>query len=161
MAIEPHEFVTQLAQKLVGDQRHAIPGKAADQLANRADVSELASFAGYLGGTVEREDKQWRLLYLDSQLQTWLLVRDVDILYHEQVKDDTAALEKRDVIWVKADASVGRGSGPQSVESRFLTGEFTKAGDFDTAPGGGTMAAATGLFCEARTPFCCWGRRSR
>ncbi len=161
MAIEPHEFVTQLAQKLVGDQQYAVPGKAADQLAKRADVSELASFAGYLGGTVGREGKQWRLLYLDSQLQTWLLVREVDILYHEQVKDDTAALEKRDVIWVKADASVGRGSGPQSVESRFLTGEFTKAGDFDTAPGGGTTAAATGIFCEARTPFCCWGRRTR
>ncbi|MGH2969197.1 MAG: hypothetical protein ACRDK0_09050 [Solirubrobacteraceae bacterium] len=130
-------------------------------LAQATDVPELVTFSGFLGDTVPQPSGNvWRLLYLDWRLQTWLLVEEGEILHAEKVKDDGAPSGLVDVIWVRADASVRRGSGPQSVEARFLTGAFTRAGDFDASPTGGTLAAATGIFCEARTPVCCY-RRSR
>ena len=49
---------------------------------------------------------------------------------------------------------------PQSDEARFLTGEFTRAGDFDYSETGGQSAAETGLFCP-NTPLCNCGPRSR
>jgi hypothetical protein len=161
MAIEPHDFVTELAKKLLDRRGELVseePEAVANQLAGNPDLDELMSFAGFLGGIVKNGEREWRLLYLDTCLQTWLLVEENDIVYNTTVEDDTAPAKKRDVIWVRADASVGRGSGAQSAEARFLTGEFTKAGDFEARPTGGTMAAATGVFCEARTPFCCYGR---
>jgi hypothetical protein len=129
-----------------------------EALARASDVPELVSFAGFLGDTIPQPGqaaKKWRVLYLDLELRNWLLVLDTDILDAQKVGDKTAPSGERDVIWVRADASVGRGRGSPSVEARFLTGEFTRAGDFEAPPTGGTLAAATGVFCEFRTPSCC------
>jgi hypothetical protein len=158
MAIGPHKFVTQVAKELSGPG--IISTGTADALAASSDVPELVTFAGYLGGTLQRGNETWRLLYLDTRLQAWLLVQDAHILYTAKVSEDASPGGDRDVIWVSDDAPVGRGSGAQSLQARFLTGEFTRAGDFEAPPAGGTPAAATGVFCEARTPFCC-SRRSR
>ena len=57
------------------------------------------------------------------------------------------------MLWVNRDTAVGRGSGPQSDEARFLTGQFIRAGDFDQWETGGPSSAETGLFCP-NTPLC-------
>jgi hypothetical protein len=141
---------------------------AASPAANLANapsdaVPELVTFTGFLGETVRQPGtrhppKRWRLLYLDLRLQSWLLIEETGIVHNARVRDDTVPglVRERDVVWVRIDASVASGGGPQSVEARFLTGEFTRAGDFEASPAGGTYAAVTGDFC--RSPMCCYGR---
>jgi hypothetical protein len=160
--LKPHPLVTALAKALkpqVASMRAGTP----DALVEASDLPELVTFAGFLGDTVTQpgQTTQWRVLYLDLELRRWLLLDEADILLAEKVEDETAPSGERDLIWVKADASVGRGSGSPSVEARFLTGEFTRAGDFEAPPTGGTLAAATGVFCQARTPSCCRIRTRR
>jgi hypothetical protein len=141
--------------------RTPLPTGTADALAQAANLPDLVTFAGFLGGIVQhpRTNVDWRVLYLDWQLRTWLLVEDAEIRLAQRVTDDTVPTGERDVIWVDTDAAVGKGAGSQSVEARFLTGEFTRAGDFDDTPtGGGTIAAATGVFCEAKSVGCCYSR---
>jgi hypothetical protein len=118
----------------------------------------LVTFAGYLGPVVLHGARAWRLLYLDRKLRTWLLVLDAEIVFHERSYDLTAAFQMRDVIWVQAHASVGRGSGGDSPREWFLRGSFTDAGDFTVRPTGGTYAPASGI--DALTPECC-GRPTR
>ena len=95
-----------------------------DDFADLADLPDLAVFAGYLGGAVKRKPggEEWRLLYLDWQLTSWLLLRQDDIILHKQLKDETAPFKLRDVLWVSGDARVTQGTGPQSAEARFLRG---------------------------------------
>jgi hypothetical protein len=131
----------------------------ASAVARSSDVSRMVTFEGYLGATVTRAGKFWCVLYLDLELQTWLLV-EKDCILDRRTTDHSTWPRKRDTIWVTADAGVGLGSGSQSVDAQFLTGEFTRAGDFEAPPTGGTLAAATGVFCQARTPSCC-RRRSQ
>jgi hypothetical protein len=121
---------------------------------------ELVRFAGFASGSVQQPGatNNWLLMYLDGQLRSWLLIEVDGIVHSEQIKDDSAPSGKRDMIWVKSDAAVGMGAGPQSDAARFLTGEFTRAGDFDASPAGGTRAASTGAFCGANTPLCCTRR---
>jgi hypothetical protein len=165
---DANEFITDLAQKLIDQNVVDMPREgmaertqAADSLANSDHHPQLVTFAGYLGGLVsDTRGTEWRMLYLDTRLERWLLVKDEDILYTTKVDDDTSPSKSRDVIWLSADARVGQGSGSQSVEARFLTGDFTRAGDYESTPTGGTLTAATGVFCEAKTPTCCY-RRSR
>ena len=151
---DPHPLIKALAEKLTPE---ANAKASLDAFAQATNLPELVTFAGFLGPTVTQPgpDSIWRLLYLDMELRTWLLVEETDILVTEKVKDETAPSGKRDQIWVYADAPVGHGSGTPSIEARFLSGEFTRAGDFGAPPGGGTLAAATGIFCQARTPSCC------
>jgi len=167
----PHPLVEELAKALLppapaaqGAKGKAAPAQAATaaDLAGASELPELVIFAGFLGDTVTHPGagKDWRLLYLDWRLLTWLLVQEDGIVLAEKVSDETAPSGMRDVIWVKAEASVRSGSGPQSVEARFLTGEFTRAGDFEAPLTGGTFAGSTGVFCEAKTVNCCY-RRSR
>jgi hypothetical protein len=133
---------------------------AAD-LANQSDLPDLVTFAGFLGGTLkDAGGNEWYLLYVDWRLSRWLLVPKEDIVYRKAMKDENAPSGERDVLWVRGDASVGEGSGSPSLEARFLTGEFTRAGDFETPPTGGPRAAATGAFCEASSALCCT-RRTR
>jgi hypothetical protein len=176
MASRPvHELVTELAKGLkppkvkAGSIRAApdvpakeIPADSALALAYASNLPEAIVFAGFLGDVVERPvGGDFQVLYLDLELSEWLLVEDSGILAHGQIRDDAVPFnQRRDVIWVKADAAVGRGSTSQTVEAQFLTGEFTKARDFEGPPAGGTLAAATGVFCQARTPSCC-RRRSQ
>jgi hypothetical protein len=159
--LEPHPLVKAVAKKFMSDAANA--AAALKEYAAATDLPELIAFAGFLGPTLEQPapEKTWRLLYLDLELRTWLLVEDAEILVHEKVKDDTAPSGERDMIWVKADVPVGHGSGSPSVEARFLSGEFTRAGDFEAPPGGGSAPAATGVFCQARTPSCCRIRTRR
>jgi hypothetical protein len=126
-------------------------------LAYASDVPESILFVGFFGGLVQGPSGgEWQILYLDLELSRWLLVENSGIAAVGYIEDDSVPFnQRRDVIWVKADATVGRGSASQSVEGQFLTGEFTRAGDFDAPPSSGTLAAATGVFCEARTPSCC------
>lgn len=133
------------------------------KLADDADLPELVCFAGYLGGAVDREQggKKWQLLYLDWQLSNWLLVRQDDIVFRKPPDEEIAQFELRDVIWVKANAQITRGSGPRSAQARFLRGEFTRAGDFSASPDGGTYSPSTGIFCEATTAGCCYSRTRR
>jgi hypothetical protein len=119
-------------------------------------------FAGFLGGPVKHTDgTEWRLLYLDSRLENWLLIPDDQIVVHQRLQDDNAPSGKRDALWVRSSATVVRGSGSRAKEGRFLVGEFTRAADFAASTTGGTFSAASGLLCEATTPGCCWGTRTR
>jgi hypothetical protein len=168
-----HPLVDELAKRLkppkvkAGSIRTApdVPAKdiAADSpeaLAYASNLPESVVFAGFLGAVVQQPGGgDFQVLYLDLELGNWLLVEDTGILAHAKIKDEAVPFDQtRDVIWVKEDAAVGRGSTSQSVEAQFLTGEFTKAGDFEVPPTGGTLAAATGVFCEPRTPLCCYKR---
>jgi hypothetical protein len=141
------------------DRRFAAAQALAQALANEPRLPDLVTFAGFLGGTInhkwDEQDETWRLLYLDPRLQTWLLVREKDIVFSHGMYDETAPFRERDVIWVRSRASVNQGSGPLSAEARFLTGEFTRAADVEAPPSGATFAPATGVFCETRDPFGC------
>jgi hypothetical protein len=124
-------------------------------------VPELVVLAGYLGGTVDLEleggDETWRVLYIDSHLQNWRLVPDREIILLESIKDDDAPFKRRDLLWLRADALTARGGAPPRPreQARFLRGDFTRAGDLTAPTGGQTQARATGIFCEAITPYCC------
>jgi len=117
----------------------------------------VVMFAGYLGpGTTGPKDKTWRFLYQDAKAVSWLLVPEDDIVLHDRVEDKRAAFQKRDLIWVRADAPVRQGTQEESEQARFLTGTFTNAGDLhatliDASP----SPAGSGILC-APTPECCW-----
>jgi hypothetical protein len=139
------------------DQKNVL----ATALADQANLPGLSLFAGFLGGPVEREKQLWRLLYFDARLSSWLLVPEAAIVVHERLKDRNAPFGLRDVLWVDGTATVVHGEGARSNEGRFLVGDFTRAGDFSASTTGGTFSAATGLLCEATTPGCCAGKRTR
>jgi hypothetical protein len=130
-------------------------------LANQANLPDLTLFAGFLGGPVPHDGATWRLFYLDARLDNWLLVPQDDIVVHQRLNDDRAPSGRRDALWIRGTATLVRGSGSRAGEGRFLVGEFTRAGDFAASTTGGTFSAASGLLCEATTPGCCWGARSR
>lgn len=127
-----------------------------------ASLPDLVTFAGYVGGVVDdaagTTKKKWLVLYPDTKLVGWLLVEADGVVYRQTVTDQSG--DERDVIWVRVDASVGRGRGAQTNQDRFLRGDFTSAGDFTATPTGGTTPAATGLLVDATTPGCC-GFKSR
>jgi hypothetical protein len=133
----------------------------AEALANQANLDGLSLFAGFLGGPAADQGTTWRLLYLDSRLDTWVLVPRDAIIVHERLKDDNAPSGKRDVLWVDATANVLHGSGPRTNEGRFLVGELTRAGDFAASTTGGTFSVATGLLCETTTPARCLSPRTQ
>ena len=182
----PHPLVTRVGQKFVDKGLVSLPAartqepeaetsasasaksarvdnEVAGALADQANLPDLSLFAGFLGGPVssEKNPGTWRLVYLDSRLNNWLLVPEDDIIVWQRLEDDHAPSGLRDALWVTSSAMVVRGSGARSNEGRFLVGEFTRAADFAAATTGGTFSAATGLLCEATTPGCCWGSRSR
>jgi hypothetical protein len=127
----------------------------------QAVLPGLSLLAGYLGGTMTRDNASWRLFYLDARLDSWLLVAENDIVVHQRLKDENAPSGVRDVLWVDETANLLRGSGPQTNDGRFLVGELTRAGDFAASTSGGTFSAASGLLCEATTPGCCRVTRTR
>jgi hypothetical protein len=133
----------------------------ATAFANQANLPGLSLFAGFLGGPVDHENMTWRLLYLDSQLDSWMLVPEDAILVNQQLTDENAPSGVRDVLWVDSTANLLRGSGARTNDGRFLVGELTRAGDFAASTSGGTFSAATGLLCEATTPGCCRVTRTR
>jgi hypothetical protein len=166
---EPHQLVVELANALLPHEGLSPPAAtesdpqiAADALANAQEIPELIIFTGFLGGTISQPrvpagepDKQWRVLYLDWRLLTWLIVETEAIVYASRITDDKVPFNERDLIWVRADASVHRGTGHQAAETRFLRGDFTRAGDLSASLTGGTFSPSTGIFCEATTAGCC------
>jgi hypothetical protein len=120
-------------------------------------IEDHVSFVGFVSGWIERPgtDTRWLLMYPEAQPQSWLLLEGSGIVHTGTMANEVAPEGPRNVVWVRRDAAVGTGSGPQSDEARFLTGEFTRAGDFYAAPAGGTNAASTGVFCGGNTAFCC------
>jgi acyl-homoserine lactone acylase PvdQ len=145
------------AQALAREDVNKSFGELVTALAASGWLPDMVTFAGYLAEKVTQPGGggDWQVLYTDLPLVKWLLVEDKGILYNTTIHDDSSPFQKRDVIWVDEDASVGMGMGSQSVEARFLTGEFTRAGDFGAPPAGGPIAGSTGVFCEARTVGCC------
>ena len=137
-------------------------------LAGAPALPELVTLVGYISGTIKHAAvgaaattaTDWVLVYRDWRMTTWLLVEGAGILHHEKLLEDGTDPRGRDVLWVRRDTAVGRGSGPQSAEARFLTGQFTRAGDFDQLETGGQSSPETGLFCPT-TPLCNCGPRSR
>jgi hypothetical protein len=131
------------------------------QAGEYADIPDLVTMAGYLGGTVDvrlsGRDVKWWILYLDSQLQNWRLIPDDEVLLHASLHDDNAPFRRRDVIWVDADAFTATGEAPPrpELQARFLRGDFTRAGDLVAPAPGGPSAPVTGVFCEVTTPSCC------
>ena len=154
--------VNKLVAALIGAPENAsrdVAQRSAEQKAKETDGPHLVMFAGFFGPTVELAEKTWRVLYIDLQLAEWLVFQENEIVASDAVEDDNVPFDhKRDVLWVRVDATVGRGDASQSLEAQFLTGDFTRAGDFDAPLTGGTLGAATGVFCQARTPSCCRNR---
>jgi len=101
----------------------------------------------------------WTVLYRDLALSTWILVQPDDIVHHKPVKDGLSPDLTWDMIWVKATASVGHGSGAVA-DVQFLTGNFVRARDFPSAPFGGTFGPEVGAFQIGTSPNCCT-RKSR
>jgi hypothetical protein len=118
---------------------------------------------GFVDGTIVNPSTgtNWVLVYRDWRMTTWWLVEGAGILHYDTAPDDSTDPQARNVVWMTRETAVGRGSGPQSPEARFLTGQFVRAGDFDQWEAGGQSAAETGLFCP-NTPLCnCSAARSR
>ena len=157
--LEPNDLVRKVTGELLPPARAAAQQAGRDEPADFGEatgIPQLVVFAGLLGGPVQSpRGETWYQLYIDWGLADWLLVEQRGIVHHETIKDPAIQPLTRDVIWVDEDASVGRGSRSQSPEGQFLTGDFTRAADFDAPVGGGTLGASTGVFCEARTPSCC------
>ena len=160
--LDPNELVEELAKELAASGPEAFraavaaasdPQALAAAFAESADVSQVAAFEGYLGATVPHDGKDWCVFYLDLQARSWLLV-ERDCIVERAIVEHSTWPCKRDVLWVRGDGAVGIGHGSQSVQAQFLTGEFTRAGDFEASPTGGTLEAATGVFCRG-TPSCC------
>jgi len=88
----------ELHEALLATQDRATADKAADEFAQAAQLPELAIFVGFLGGTIERDGKTWRLLYQDPKALTWLLVEDDEIVWYENVEDKSSPSTRRDVL---------------------------------------------------------------
>lgn len=163
----PHKLVETLAKDLNPPSAYdgRIQEGTVSALAHASNLPEIVVFAGFLGDVTEHPDgKRWQLLYVNMALTEWVVIEDDGILESAKLDDETVPDEfggYRDLLWVKADAAVAHGNASQSVQAQFLSGGFVRAGDFDAPMTGGTLAAATGVFCEARTPSCCLFRTRR
>jgi hypothetical protein len=154
-----HPLVQQVAGALPGPAPIA-PGQA-NALPAAPALPELVTFDGFVSGNVQSPSgTNWLLVYREWRMITWLLVEGSGVIHLDRLQDGDSPGGDRDVLWVTRTAAVGRGSGSQSDEARFLTGQFIRAGDFDPTETGGASAAETGLFCP-RTPLCNCGPRSR
>lgn len=160
--LNTHELVTKLAAALpapaVGRAAEGSPAALAGAAADT--VPALVTFAGFIGDTIKQPGvtpaRAWRVLYLDTSLRTWLLIEENGIVDASDVQDDTVPTTgRRDVLWVGRGTSVATGGTPESVQARFVTGEFTRAGDFEASAPGVTAAPETGIFCPT-TPSCCY-----
>ena len=100
-------------------------------------------------------DKWWQPLFLDLARRHVMYLEDDGIIGNQVVEDRSAPGNQRDLLWVRPNATVGVARMAQSIEGQFLSGQFTRAADFRDSPAGGTIAAATGVFCEGDSIGCC------
>jgi hypothetical protein len=156
------DLVTDLARALdvpeVETGTLQFAAQTAGALAAAVDTSEQVIFAGYTGALIERpkdSGRHWRVFYLDARLFRWMLVERDRVRLWRRIETPESPTGDCDYIWVDYDAPVASGSGPQSVEAPFLSGDFTRAGAFEAPSGGRGGGTSTGLFCDARTPSCC------
>lgn len=129
--------------------------KAAREAVENADEDVKQLLQKAAGARVATSETDWLAFYLDARLQTWLHVQREAIVLRRTVHDHLSPFGSHDVIWVRAQAPIRHGSGPQSIQQRFLTGDFTRAGDFDAPPAGGTFSSPSGLLCVPGSPGCC------
>jgi hypothetical protein len=130
----------------------------ADALARELLVDELVTFEGYVGGSANLSvggTGHWLVLYRTVNLQEWLIVPQDEIVARTKVDDPTAPYGSYDLIWVKQQAAIRHGSGPQSVATAFLSGDFTRASDVEPSPTGGTFSSPSGLLCAPGGPGGC------
>jgi hypothetical protein len=140
--------------KEVRGERTKKPKKAANEFASARQLPELAIFIGFVGGTIKRDGKTWRLLYQDPKALTWLLVEDDEIVWYDRVDDKSSPSGRRDVLWVKKESTIAQGVGPESAEGQFLRGKFTSAGDLHASMVDASPASAdSGILCVP-TPDC-------
>ena len=150
------EARTPQAPQVLGEV--GLAGAPADQ----PEKGELVVFTGFLAANVDvpGRAKGWTLLFTDLGFNDWIIIEPEKTVRRRQVADATMMGIAYDVIWVRATAFVGRGSGPAGVNAQFLTGDFMRASDFDDEPNGGTFDAPTGIFCRARSLRCCHRKSS-
>ena len=127
--------------------------------AQGAESPDRRSFVGYLGRTFNHGGVEWSILYRDLSLETWLIIETQGIVGRRRIfaAAGSGSPADLDVLWVLVDATVGQGGRSLSSLGAFLSGQFTRAGDFEASPSGGTLDASTGVFCEGRSPGCCKG----
>jgi hypothetical protein len=166
-SLRPNPLVESAKGPMTGPLKPA-KGKAADAEKLAAQIGGTASsdrvcFLGYLGKEIAHRDTNWTVLYIDWEQSSWLLIETSGIVARETIPNYTGmgSPQDTDVVWVMSDAAVGLSRKTLSLEGMFLTGTFTRAGDFEGTVGGGTVAASTGVFCEARSPGCCRGKTPR
>jgi hypothetical protein len=160
--LKPNPLVVKLGLELPGAAAPALmataaPGTYMPGAAAGTETPGRLSFTGYVGGEFEHDGMNWCVLYLDWDGQTWLLIERDGILGRQTIPSDAGSgtPAPRDVLYVKPDAAVGNAGRTLTRRGLFLTGDFTRAGDYDAEMEGGTLAAATGVFCQARSPGCC------
>ena len=151
--LAPNPLVNDLAEQLrTSGPQSFVPQAdelgATAALAASPDVPEFVTFDGYLGATITHPSgappddfNQWCVLYRDLALRSWLLVEKAGVVRRLALDDKNVTEDPRDVIWVKAETAVGRGSGSMSNEAKFLTGVFTRAGTLEAGPSGSRWAA--------------------
>jgi hypothetical protein len=169
-ALKPHPLVYDVGRELINKGHPGLLASVAagmnpaEGLAEQTDQPDLRLFAGFLGAPVinPNDGTQWRLVYVDPRLYSWLLVPDNDVVAWERVNDPTAPSGKRDMLWINDTAQLVYGSGFGPTARRFLTGDLTRAADFAPQTRGGTFSAASGIVCDATTPNClCFSSRTR
>lgn len=133
-------------QESASEKRSVAEQELANAVAQRPEVVPTRIVHGYLGGFVD-EDNVWRVIYLDAELQTWIIAADASIRDRRTVKDEAAPTGSRDVIWLDREDRIISGQWPQTVKGRFLSGDFIRFADFEAEPNGGTFPSPSGLFC--------------
>ena len=126
----------------------------------KPNSTALTVLVGFLGGRKQYapDDRWWRSLFLNPALTEWVVIDEEQILEAYRANDDRCPGGSLDYIWVKSETPIGSGGLQTDPRNLFLTGGFTRAGDFATSVRGDTYSPASGLICEAITPGGCTGK---
>jgi hypothetical protein len=153
--VTPHPHLLDLGRRLHEEgklpEEPADADAAAHAIADLPDQPDEMLIRGFVGAQTEHGGKNWRLVYLDSVLRTWLLVPENEITAFERVDDPEAPSGQRDMVWINRGAQMVRGSGFGPIARRFLVGELTLAADFAPETSGGTCSTACEPTCMPTT----------
>jgi hypothetical protein len=142
-------------------RRGMLPTTEINEFASEAQGADVYRMIGYLGGVVPHADKNWQVLYGEPTLSKWAAVPVDYILLHHRTRQRSAAFGEIDILWVNGEAPIAQGFSSAPAEAVFLTGRFTRAGDFSASYADVTPQSDSGLLCEAITPGCCTLHSSR
>lgn len=126
-----------------------------DLLAKRTKPLHLVALSGYIGGG---DDDDWFRLYDDETLNTFWIIRWVDVAGWDRRTDDDAACGKIDVVLLSREAQIARGRRqprPNPGEARYIDGSFLTVGDAVGSPVGYRPRGAGALFSDVGSPGCC------